>query len=298
MPDESQQAPHFYRLFGLTIRSELELPELPPIADEGPPDVVISVGDVPPAGPGVIAIPDVATFRVTEGSRIVVDAVPEAARRNVRLFLLGSAMGLLLHQRGLLPLHASAVEIDGKAVAFMGASGAGKSTLAAWFHDRGHRILADDVLVVRFGADGQAMALPGMPRLRLWKEALELSGREPRGFERSYAGDDDWEKYDVPLPVHAPSAKGLPLAVLYQLGFAAPGIRSLNGLAAAETVFANTYRGRFVAEAGNPTAHMQSCLALVERTPVFEFTRPRDFDCLAPGLERVLAHARRLMGAC
>ena len=69
---------------------------------------------------------------------------------NVRLFLLGSAMGALLHQRGLLPLHTNAVEVGGRAFAFMGKSGAGKSTLAAWFHDRGFRIVADDVCVVGF----------------------------------------------------------------------------------------------------------------------------------------------------
>ena len=42
---------------------------------------------------------------------------PGASSRNVRVFLLGSAFGALLHQRGLLPLHANAVEVDGRAVA-------------------------------------------------------------------------------------------------------------------------------------------------------------------------------------
>ena len=64
-------------------------------------------------------------------------------------------MGAALHQRGILPLHANAVEIDHRAVAFMGASGAGKSTLAAWFHDQGYPILADDVCVIR-ADDGAA----------------------------------------------------------------------------------------------------------------------------------------------
>ena len=83
--------------------------------------------------------------------KLSADNVPDA---NIRLYLLGSAMGVLLHQRGLLPLHANAVEIDGKAFAFMGASGSGKSTLAAWFHDHGYRIIADDVCAVRFETEG------------------------------------------------------------------------------------------------------------------------------------------------
>lgn len=296
MPDDSQQARHIYRLFGLTIASAIELPELPPVDADGPADVVISEWTGEKAGPGTIVIPDIAAFHVSGGSRIRIAAAQGAAPRNVRLYLLGSAMGLLLHQRGLLPLHAGAVEIDGRAIAFMGASGTGKSTLAAWFHDRGHGFLADDVLVVRFGDDGWPVALPGMPRLRLWREALELSGREPSGFERSYAGDDDWEKYDVPLAVDA--AGEPPIAALYRIDFGeTAAIHRLQGLATAEAVFANTYRGHYVTEEGDPAAHWRSCLALVERVPVFEFRRPHGFDRIEDGLEQLLAHARSVIAA-
>ena len=118
--------------------------------------------------------------------------------RNVRLFLLGSAFGVLLHQRGLLPLHANAIEIDGRAVAFMGPSGAGKSTLAAWFHDRAFRVIADNVCAISRNSEGRRQAAPGLPRLRLWAEALELMGRSSHALNRSFVDDDD-EKFDVPM---------------------------------------------------------------------------------------------------
>src|SRR5687767_37791 len=118
------------------------------------PDVTISIGAVGPVSgpPGVdlqddalvLRIPEVASYRI-DATSILVSPAPAVPEQNLRLYLLGSAFGALLHQRGLLPLHANAVEIDGKAVAFMGASGEGKSTLAAWFHDRGFNIIADDV---------------------------------------------------------------------------------------------------------------------------------------------------------
>ena len=155
---------HDYTVFGLKVRSELALPELAPDRTETPADVVIARGKIPGlksaeaglhvAGDAlVLVVPEVARYAIRGGSSIVVE--PETAdvpETNVRLFLLGSAFGALLHQRGLLPLHANAVEIDGSAVAFMGASGSGKSTLAMWLCDQGFRILADDVCVVRFDA--------------------------------------------------------------------------------------------------------------------------------------------------
>ena len=97
----------------------------------------------------------------------------------MRLYLLGSAMGMLLHQRGLFRSTPMPSRSTARRFAFMGHSGAGKSTLAAWFHDEGYRILADDVSVIGFGEGGQPTVRPGLPRLRLWRDALDATGRDP-----------------------------------------------------------------------------------------------------------------------
>ena len=46
------------------------------------------------------------------------------------------------------PLHATAVVVDGEAVAFLGDCGYGKSTLGAAFLARGFPLLTDDVLAL------------------------------------------------------------------------------------------------------------------------------------------------------
>jgi ATPase subunit of ABC transporter with duplicated ATPase domains len=51
---------------------------------------------------------------------------------------------------GRLVLHASAAEIRGAVVGFIGESGAGKSTLARSLADGGHALVGDDLLPVRF----------------------------------------------------------------------------------------------------------------------------------------------------
>jgi hypothetical protein len=225
-----------YRLFGLRVASEIELPELFEAgldAGDGLVDVTIVRGAVAAAGPdavdGVVVagdgatleVPDVARFHVVGGKTITVGALPGAPEANVRLFLLGSASAILIYQRGLLPLHANAIEIDGRAVAFLGESGAGKSTLAAWFNDRGARILSDDVCVVGFGDGGGEgevpLAMPGLPRYRLWRDALERSGRDAAHHPRSYFGDDEYDKFDVAVPAAKSTDVPLPVAALYVL---------------------------------------------------------------------------------
>lgn len=294
-----------YQLFGLCIRSEMALPELFPAHDRGVPDVTIRRGALSPvqAEPGLsvdgdvlrLNVPDVAQYSIEGGREIVVDPNPGVPERNVRLFLLGSAFGALLHQRRLLPLHANAVEIDGHAVAFMGGSGAGKSTLAAWFHGRGHRIVADDVCVVRFDPRDGALAQPGLPRLRLWGEALEATGRNTTDFLRSYVGDNTFDKYDVPIAQPTAIDREMPLIAVYLLERGdQPSIRPLHGIEAAEAFFAHTYRGGFVSAAGNERDHWGACMCLVRETPLFRVTRTWGFDKLDDQCGRMLEHIRQL----
>ena len=71
-------------------------------------------------------------------------------------------------------LHASAVELDGSAMAFVGNSGQGKSTMATLMCARGARLVTDDVLSVDLDGD-RAFARLGATELRLRKGADELA---------------------------------------------------------------------------------------------------------------------------
>lgn len=294
-----------YRLFGLAVASTLRLDELgPPRDEDGPADVEIAVGPLSAfanekkdgfalvEGGGLLHVGEAGRFLIADGRSIRVAPAPGASERNVRLYLLGSAFGVLLHQRGLLPLHANAIEIEGRAVAFLGHSGAGKSTMAAWFHDRGFNVLADDVCVVT--TDRQILAWPGIPRLRLWREALEHSGRTADGYEMSF---DDMDKYNVPTRREGLAAP-LPLGAVYLLaraGDEAPSIRPLGGMAAVDALVANTYRGGYLPVLGGAGRHLGQCVALARSLPVFEVKRAWGYDALDAELARLEAHARAML---
>jgi hypothetical protein len=296
-----------YSVFGLRVRSELPLPELLDAEGSFEPQVTVTIGKAPEApaagapphltgGGLLLEIADVARYFVKDGSSIVVEPQPGVAEANVRLYLLGSAMGALLHQRGLLPLHANAIELGGRAFAFMGASGSGKSTLAAWFHDHGYRIIADDVCAVRFDEAAGPVVVPGLPRLRLWKEALKSSGRTPSHFSRSYAGDETWDKFDVPLPRESAVRGEVELAGVYLLGTSDKlDISRLRGLEAAEAVFANTYRGSYVPAVGNVELHWELCVQLVTKTPVFSLLRTWDLTRISGEIGQLVEHATGLL---
>jgi hypothetical protein len=293
--------PKTYRLFGLNLRSEIGLAGLAPAVEAATADVDVVFGRVPPgeyppgysatAGGTLLAVAKVGRYLIRGGREIVVEPAEGASERNVRLFLLGSAVGALLHQRGLLPLHANAIDLGGRAVAFSGHSGAGKSTIAAWFHDRGYPILADDVCVIGFDDSGRALAYPGIPRLRLWREALEASGRDAGAYDRSF---DDMEKYDVPT-VGDSSVQPVPLAAIYLLRKAEEGreagIDRLNGVEAVETLISNTYRGGYLKTIGRTAEHLAACLKVVRAVPIFRARRHWGFDRFDEEARQLLDHA-------
>ena len=123
-----------YWAYGLCIHAEIVCPELPPHPEpSGNPDVTIrllspveTISESLENGyyevrPGVfrMAVSDVAQYLVEEGNRISIQPLVGAAPEEVRLFLLGSAMGALLYQRGLFRPHGSAVETHCEVMIFV-----------------------------------------------------------------------------------------------------------------------------------------------------------------------------------
>jgi hypothetical protein len=149
---------------------------------------------------------------IEDGVRITVIPGAEADDESLRLFLLGAGLGVLLHQRGLLVLHASAVGLQDRAVGFLGAKGWGKSTTAVALHCRGNPLVTDELLVIRFDDRGRPLAIPGPSQVKLWEDALIGLGGDPEAADPVAPGAN---KYYVHAAAHA---QDVPVTRLYLLG--------------------------------------------------------------------------------
>ena len=105
--------------------------------------------------------------------RITAPPSDQPVRREERLW--GVPAALCFSRRGDLPLHASAVEVDGRALVFCGPGRFGKTTLATAFLRAGHRVLSEDLVCVRHTDRGPAV-LPGPAMLRLRPDVEERLG--------------------------------------------------------------------------------------------------------------------------
>ncbi|GAA3706925.1 hypothetical protein GCM10022204_26020 [Microlunatus aurantiacus] len=207
---------HSCRLYGLNISSDLPLYQLRRVPAGGRIDVEVLLGssiprnDDRPSGRLVLHLEtSKQQYTVTEVdgaylarfygscdirfetamSRMTVLPVQGVEFSLLSVLVAGTALALLLTMRGDVVLHASAVQVDQGAVAFIGGSGMGKSTMATLFCARGALLITDDLLHLTSTEDRLTCAL-GATEVRLRKSASELMSRFGTTPGRRSTGDD------------------------------------------------------------------------------------------------------------
>jgi hypothetical protein len=115
-------------------------------------------------------------FYYKRGAGVTVEREGPPDPGEEELYLQGTVYAAVACLNGLMPLHASAVAVDGRVVAFTGPAGAGKSTLTAALSQLGLPLFCDDTLLVHVSDDGALTCLPGHKRMKLWPDSVELTG--------------------------------------------------------------------------------------------------------------------------
>lgn len=295
-----------YNAYGLGIRSALPLPELL-VTAEIETDVVIQLGKVraqflPETIPkegychltaqfAYFMWARIGTFLVKDGKEIIVEPFPGVEERLIRLPLLGTVLAVLLYQRGLLVLHASAVAINSGVVAFLGEKGQGKSTMAASLYKRGHHLMADDVVAVDLSDPSSPLVLSGFPQFKLWPEAVASTlGDDPETLPQLASGYEKRARRATDRFSHKP----LPLRYICVLSEGlAPALKPLQPQAAILQLIANSYVARFgnqLLQGAGASAHLRQCASIVKSLPVYCLERPRSL-LLLPAIAQLVEGA-------
>lgn len=279
----------YYEAFGLTISTEFEIPELPnKNAHSTTVDVSISKRDLKSLWLSrpkdqkyfyikndfvMFEIENTAIFLIENGRDIYVSSFNNSKHDQVCLYLLGTCMGSILMQRKILPLHGSAIAIDGKAYAVVGDSGAGKSTLAAALLSKGYKLLSDDVIPVTLNEHGVPMVTPAYPQQKLWIESLDQFGMESSELRPII---DRETKFAVPVSSQF-SQDAMPLAGVFELvkeESETISLRSVTNLQRLQLLYANTYRKSFIKRLGLMEWHFSVSAKMLNHIDLFQLQRP------------------------
>jgi len=193
-------------------------------------------------------------------------------------YLVGPVFGLLLRLRGVICLHASAVNINDRSVVFAGSEGTGKSTTAAAFAQQGFCVLSDDIVALAECA-GEFRALPACPRINLWPDSVEILYGSREALPRITTG---WDKRCLVLGENAGARfeqRALRLGAIYILGDGtAEGkecVQQIAQKAALMVLVANTYATNFL-DSEQRAEEFAVLSRLVAAVPVRMINSPKD----------------------
>ena len=241
----------------------------------------------------LLRFPDLADFQVSRDAMSVTCLpVPGVSPQTSQHLYLNQVLPLALSRRGNLVFHASAVEVEGRALAFLGPSGRGKSTLAATFATNGHRFLTDDGLIVRTHQTGYTV-LPSHPSIRLWEDSSQnlvpsdAQTAPPLQFTsklRFLAGEDI-----------SFCEKPCPLSAAYFLGDGSAGGIEIKRVNAAEALM-GWVRNSFLLDMQEQqlvASHFDRVAELARRPICYSLDFPRRFQELALVRQAIIEHARQ-----
>lgn len=275
----------YFRGFGLSVASELRLDGFDAAHSlSSEPDVFVRFqgSDFPCLTDSedrfAFKVNEDACFSVRDGCEIDVWVARNADLRLTLDLLLGTAFAVLLFQRGLWPVHVSAVRVEGGVWLFSGESGEGKSTLAAWMNATwGWTILSDDAGVLSLKG-GRVWFAPGARNLKLLPDALQaLHGYG--GLSKTAGTSDAEGKVHFRLP-HLPVNDPLPVLGFVDLAStrgSSPTVVGLKGSEALQAVRSALYRPWFGRNLCQPAATLKFCADASQLMPMYRFARPRDY---------------------
>lgn len=293
-----------YCLAGITINSTIKLPL--PVSGLQTPEAEASVSEGPvllhqecPAkvcwdwekrGEAAVGVPGLGRAWISQGRTILLR--PCKSDTEWRGLLI-PCFAALLHQRGILCLHASAVSMNGCAVGFLGPCGAGKSTIVAGLVDAGCGFLADDLLILE-PRGASIVAFPGFGIIKLWEDAARKIGNRFARVGRLYP---EAPKEGFTPCKEAAEAKPLMLRALFVLEEGADVLlEEIPKQQALAELLEQTY-GVTVFADRPPADHFLQCGAVASRTTVYRLTRPMDFARMEEVRDALLQTVGALSGA-
>lgn len=301
---------YYYKIYGLTVASEIRIQEAYPWEDTATPDVEITIGKMPEflwelksKGYGTwtngfvnawFQTPEAAQFYVEKGRSIIVEPIENANMDLVCSMILSAGLCLILLQRNIPVLHGSAIAVNGNAAIISGGSGSGKSTITMELlkHDVG--FLADDTVRVE-EKEGKVVAYPTYPQQKICRNLAEEYGLK---LEKLRYIDEQRDKFAL-MRGERYIADSMPLAAMIILeknsDVTEVKVRKLAGKELLDAVIDNLYLSdTYKYYTGVPMQLMQQIIGMASAVEVYVISRPAEGNTV----EEIVTEIHKILQFC
>jgi len=296
--------PH-YTAFGFVIESDLIFPELEQATGEI--DIVIKqkkisipsnwsenkgIRTIASLSSIIVGVSNILILEIIEGKYIHYQPQEAFIEGKARLYILGLAFSAIIHQRGLLPLHASSLVKEGKAVLICGESGAGKSTTAAALLQHGFELLSDDISLIQLDAKGEVEVLPGFPHLKLWPESAELLQVDENELT-SFSSDILKKGWRLKHSYYQQSAK-ISMVCFLSKQDSSFSLVEVDGINKVKMLIDNTFRIRYVSDTGQHQAFFTTTSKLASSVKFYSIIRPLNQNSIRDVVDLIMSQLTKL----
>ncbi len=289
-----------YHIYGISIETPFPIKQV--LETEKMPQVIVEIGKIdkkPEEYPHhrksfysdkddfLFDMKHVAKYRVQNGNLITIQPANGADMNEIPKYFMTSTMGALMHQRKIIPLHASVVETEQGCIAFSGPSGIGKSTIAAALLKKGYRIIGDDVCAIHIDDMNRPLVYPGYKFLKLNPESARALDMDLNDYEIYHPSI---EKYLIPIEKDFCDQKHY-LKTLYLLRRSDDGLFTQNevvGVKKINVLLRSTYRRQYLKDMGILTQYHALFMRIIDKIRISKISRPGDRFLLDELVENIV----------
>lgn len=283
---------YYYKVYGLNIESEILVPELMVLDNKidknidvkiyyktMPDDIKQNVNEGKKAfynGQYVwFHIDNVCTYLIQNGDTVTIDLCENPDLNILKVYILGSVLGIILLQRNTVAIHGGSIVINNKGCIFTGDKGAGKSTLTTALRQRGYDFVSDDVGAIELS--DIPMINPGFGYQKLCEDAMTKLGYDLS--EYTPFRSDMNIKYIVPALDNFIKEK-VPFEVLFEIeqgDTQKVEVVEVTGNEKLQKIIKNVFRIEVLMYSGGvPADYFKKCLEIAKHIKFYKITRPKN----------------------
>lgn len=303
---------YYYRIYGLNIKSDIRCDELMTLTEgyQAIIDVEVKLGTVSQeimqkSQEGLLSdfmdqdiwfqVPKLAIYWIRNGREIIIQTQGNVDLDQVKLFVLGSSLGMIMLQRNQLAIHGGTVVLDNKGLLITGERGAGKSTLTSALREKGYLLVADDVSALDVS---NSLIHPAYPQQKVCEDIMDNLGYDKTHYKSLRM--DSKIKYLIPTR-HQFKSDSVPLKAIVELvcedEASSLHVQELKGSEKLMTIYRNIYRIEMKIRLGVTPNFFKQCIELSQNTPVYRISRPNNIwsvDEQIRWIEKNLLHEEKL----
>jgi len=236
----------------------------------------------------LLKIKDVGIFLIRNKNEILINKDENVSMDTLRLFLFGSVIGALLHQRSAFPLHSSAISTKKGVMLFCGDSGAGKSTTLQAFLKKGYKKLSDDTIALYYDEkEKKICCIPSYPQSKLWKNTADIFNHNTNNLRQIHK---ELNKYA--LPTHDNFDDRIqPLYKIFELNISDHEELKIekieNKMEKLNIIIKNTYRYYYLDKLPQRKDHFTLASEIANKIEIYKVFRPKNKNSLEKLIQNI-----------